>query len=1562
MVYINTPTNFAGVASADNKTVALSWTPPVVIPAENPVVGYNIWRYTGSMPPSPQLYATSTSITDLPNGGAEFTVHYHYSITAISTTSESAHVNITVSPNPPPTPVAGDVVKLTLGNDNAPRSIIINWSQPKDASGNLIPVASYFIRRSVDGGTFNTLVTGNVPNEYTDSSSIVIGSLYAYKVFITGASAPIAVPVSIVASKNSFVFASPVKMIKTLEPHDIVDGGNKVAIDIEWGAVSTGTGSAGTTYDIYESIDGGVYTKIVTSTTSLSRTIPGLVGGDYDHPNASRAYYIIAKHLWGTVISNATTNTNAYVIYTFSLPEIPTFAPLRLSSTVSGVDLSWNKPGIDNGFPVNKYKIYSYSISKDNIRTPTLPAYNIVYPYPGDVTSVTDDGNYVLVGEIVYTPLVDGSTYWYTIAAGNDFGDGIDGSLSSIVANLLPTEPLNCKLSTAPTAVTVTWDAPSYKGSTDILYYTIYRVNSLGEIVTGTISGFTYVDTGLELDSYYKYYVTATNVTGEGLPSTTLSFGSIKLIDPPDLTNILFNGNFETGDLGTDCWVQWKSSPNYVDIEVNIYTGSLNIIVRRDTTNAGLYVNGSVKQKLTLANQSEHEFYVTTLNGHDAGLCGINMSAYDAYDPSTPTNPPKHLVMVDPDEYRRLNPVPSDRTSLKITAASELNINIGFGGIDTTTKTGYINSVMVIDLTEQFGAEIASKLTAYDMDSMLRGLGTTYFDYSYIMSWDQPGTWASGAIWYNELPLGGFRNDATVVDIESAWGDLWSSTNVETSGGYAEIVDKPANIKSYNDKVIRLYKSAPPTGSIIEASSATAECDVASTAGHIYFITGTAVASYTAKDSNNIINSIDILLKDDNGYSKINVPGGNITDNYSLIYTATTDTLTTSLEIFPSTSIGNAYFDCLMLIDLTAVFGSGNEPTVTAMEALVSIMHGLPTIEYGAGTGFWIDIPTIPVIDPPYLSYEDGLQHVNLQWSVATADSGVIGYLVFRGEAVDDLSFVGFSDTNSYIDEVPAVETTYYYIVKAMSKSSYGENSTSVSIETTLSPSAPTIVNSVVSTTERSITIAWIPPASIIAPVIRYHIYRSMSTDAPEEYIFIDDPTILTFTDTPVEPATTYKYQVAAVTSTGESERSNMATLGTPDMSVGVANFDAGWIIDNGAYNVHLTWDDRLTGVNYNIYKTYGEFDPTTPLLVATTALEYTDIVSVTNALKYMIIATSIWGSTDPTIALLQKIFFPSVPRNFAVTNTSSTSNLLTWTAPRLDGNDTILKYNIYRKDATTPFAQVMAPGLEYRHTISATGEYCYFIDSQNTLGAGAKTAVKCAINPVSPIAPENFSVSEISGIPILRWTTPADIAGLTIESYNIYMSEVNNVNSLALIANVDASVHEASHIYAKHETDYYYAISTVSSNGLESALTPMLHNHSTAMRKFLTLENKAINGGFDLTWSIANGWVAKTKKNIAQVDAPAGMLYESAIQIDSGSVSQSIPVNAGSTMLALCMALKVVEPSHTSIPAMAIKDVNGNMIAAVLVTDIDATRYYLTHNVKSKDERVSLELIAKEV
>src|SRR5205823_6497535 len=157
--------------------------------------------------------------------------------------------------------------------------------------------------------------------------------------------------------------------------------------------------------------------------------------------------------------------------------------------------LAWSAPLADGGAGITGYAVYRGTTTGTGTLVATV----------GAVTTFAD------------TSVVNGTTYYYAVAAVNAAGEGPRSAERSAMPATVPGAPALTSAVASDRKVTLAWSPPASSGGAAITGYKVYRGPSSGsETLLATLGDTTgYEDTTVANGGTYVYVVTAVNARGE---------------------------------------------------------------------------------------------------------------------------------------------------------------------------------------------------------------------------------------------------------------------------------------------------------------------------------------------------------------------------------------------------------------------------------------------------------------------------------------------------------------------------------------------------------------------------------------------------------------------------------------------------------------------------------------------------------------------------------------------------------------------------------------------------------------------------------------------------------------------------------------------------------------------------------------------------------------------------------------------------------------------------------------------------------------------------------------
>jgi chitodextrinase len=459
---------------------------------------------------------------------------------------------------------------------------------------------------------------------------------------------------------------------------------------------------------------------------------------------------------------------------------------------------------------------------------------------------------------------------------------------------------------------------------------------------------------------------------------------------------------------------------------------------------------------------------------------------------------------------------------------------------------------------------------------------------------------------------------------------------------------------------------------------------------------------------------------------------------------------------------------------------------------------------------------TAPDTAPPTVPdnvHETGstITSVTLAWDASSDDVGVAGYHVYRNG-----SLVGSPGGASFTDTGLSVNNSYTYTVSAYDAATNASaQSAPFSASSSADTTAPTIPSNVAQTSvlDNAISLSWDASTDDVG-VSGYKIYRDGS--------LVGTSTTTNFTDSGLQPVTTYMYTVKAY------DAANNASAASAPLSVKTA-FDTTLpsvpadlsSTTQTDSSISLSWSaatDNIGVAGYNLYR-----DGT--LITSTFSTSYTDSgLAVDTPHDYTIesydTSGNVSGQSAPvTISTLPDTVAPAAPTGLASSSQTTTSIDLSWSAATDDV--AVASYNLYRNGTFV----TNVGGLSYSDTsLTYNTSYQYTV-----------TAVDASDNESVGSTPFSIATLPDTTPPVVNITAPADGSAdqltflisatasddLALASVQFYVDGnlISTTTSAPFALNWNSyAVHNGSHVLSAKATD-------VSGNYSAASITVTINN-----------------------------------------------------------------------------------------------------------------------------------------
>ena len=383
---------------------------------------------------------------------------------------------------------------------------------------------------------------------------------------------------------------------------------------------------------------------------------------------------------------------------------------------------------------------------------------------------------------------------------------------------------------------------------------------------------------------------------------------------------------------------------------------------------------------------------------------------------------------------------------------------------------------------------------------------------------------------------------------------------------------------------------------------------------------------------------------------------------------------------------------------LVAVDGSGNESALSAVAQVTTT--GVPA--------------------PEGVTAADGIGRVELSWA-AVPRADVLGYNVYRATRPDQPFSVLEGDGDeafstgrtTFVDSSLDAGQLFYYRVTTVTSELESDPSVIVSATAApddVAPATPTGLVAIADDDLARVSVRWTRPRTDqdggdLTGLSSFIVYRA--EDGPGALAAVDtvDAGSSSFTDTGLEPATTYYYSVSAADPSGNvSPRAQAVSATTPGIAA-----PAAVSADGEVSRITLSWgaSDEHDLLGYNVYRSSRPDEgyerlagaEGTPFTTGQTTYVDSNLVSG-QVLYYRVSVVTASGESDPSAfsgaTVLADHRAPEAPTEVAGRPVPGRPDELelTWRPPRLDANGDRLTgvsgYIVYRApEADAEFMEI---------------------------------------------------------------------------------------------------------------------------------------------------------------------------------------------------------------------------------------------------------------------------------
>ena len=963
------------------------------------------------------------------------------------------------------------------------------------------------------------------------------------------------------------------------------------------------------------------------------------------------------------------------------------------------------------------------------------------------------------------------------------------------------------------TTIFLRWDAPTSDGGSDITGYRIEASTNAStgfvSIGTTTVGVTSYEHRGRDPGTTQYYQVKAINAVGPGSPSIVVAGttpGSTGTASAPR--------NLRAVATGSTITLSWDAPPSGVNTitgyQVDVSTSGSATWTRLTTTPATTTTHPHSSLRIGVT----YHYRVRAVYNNDPSSVGhwafASATTVGVGVPGAPLN-----LRATADGPSVINLVWSPPASPGASAIIDYEVQVSATGdvpwtlLTTTGQTSYRHGSLTTGVTRHYRVKArnasgfgpwTSSVSATTLTGTAPGaprdLRATAVGSSAIeLSWSAPRSPGSSAII-------GYRIESSSTRT-GGWSDLVANTD-DTRTTYRHTGLDPNTTRYYRVSAINSFG----TGIASAEVSATTQRGVPDAPGRL-----------TAEARGRSAIELDWTRPSSSGTSPVT--------GYQIQWSSTGRSRWQNL-VANTRSTTTRYTD------------DGLSPATTRYYRVAAISE--------AGTSAWSDhahattddltVPGAPTgVRATTPIGVEGSKQVRLSWRAPSNDGGspITGYRIRTAPSASGpwrILVPGPTGTaTTYLHTGLAPNTTRYYRVFALNAQGQSAPSNEVPGTTRAAPPDPPRNLRARATGPTTITLAWEAPASDGGERVTGY---TIQERGPNDGDWITIPrntgsTATTFTRTGLQPATAYRYRVAAINRVGtgpwsfEASTSTYAQapgapVGLTARAVGTSRIDLSWSAPRNTggaeilgYRIEASDDQRKT---WRIIRRNTNSKGTT----------FSDVNLQPATTRYYRVAATNSAGTGPFsnfASATTEATVPGAPRSLDAEADGTSRIELSWRAPTRDGGTPVTGYRIeVSEDGGTRWDDLVANSHNTRTTYVHTGlepatRRHYRVSAINRIGLSPASRVVSAITDATvPDAPTGLVATAVAPTQIdLFWAAPAYDGGAPVTGYLIEVSE-NGTAWTDLVVNTGSRAPAFSHTGLQPGSARHYRVSAINRVG----------------------------------------------------------------------------------------------------------------------------------------------------